>query len=558
MQYIFKLLMAVITRLRTILTNPVRNFVRRLQMMVNTNVIANKLIKPLTKKVKELFHIKPKSEQEYYSLGKFLIAKKLISAFIVACCVAVFCYFTLIADPVEKTVTTTTGIITDVNFDYDDMKLAEFSGKANIKGAGKTVVYTGDIKDGVCDGSGILYNQSGVLVYEGDFAGNKFNGQGKHYYQDGTVQYEGEFVENVYEGEGIFYHPSGKTAYKGSFKGGFYSGNGFLYGETGELIYEGTFQNGLYHGMGVLYYEDGNKKYEGEFVMGSPQGEGILYTAAGRPYYKGIVKDGEVAYESLVSLSLGEVEEMFYDEPSIYYTSDKTCFVFDTAEIALDLDCIVRIVTKDIEEEGAEAGTPSEGVGWYLPEGAQDAVVLDTSGQDEDKSKETDKSEDKDKSENEDESKEADKSEDVSVTGDADKPTDYVTEEQKVYYYVNNAEWVAEAELDKTAVKISGVTVYRDDIKNPFSSEQEYIAANGLIELSDCIAIEKIRKNVPTAFSNITFEEAGQNYRYTYVKNINYAQAVYEEIIDKAEFKYQMCYQIDNAETLYYYKVSGM
>ena len=158
MQYILKLIMAVVSRLKTITLNPVRNFFQRIQMMVNTNVIANKILKPVTKKFRDLFHIKPKSEEDYYSVGGLLIAKKLVAAAIVVCCIAVFAYFAFIAEPIEQPVTTTTGIVSNVYFDYDDIALTEYSGKANIRAANDSVVYIGDIKNGVCEGMGVLWS----------------------------------------------------------------------------------------------------------------------------------------------------------------------------------------------------------------------------------------------------------------------------------------------------------------------------------------------------------------------------------------------------------------
>ena len=565
MQYIAKLIRAVISRLRALTLNPVRNFLRRIQMMFNTNVIANRVLKPVTKKFRELFHIKPKSEDDYYSVGRFLIAKKLVAAAIVVGCIAVIVYFNFIAEPVEKPVTATTGITTNVYFDYDDIALTEYTGKANIRAANGSVVYTGDIKNGVCEGTGILHNQSGVLVYEGDFSNNSFNGHGKGYAKDGSLQYEGEYVENVYSGQGTLYYPSGQIQYTGEFSGGFYSGNGFLYGENGELIYEGTFQNGLYHGNGVLYYEDGDRKYEGEFVMGKPQGTGTLFTGAGRPYYTGIVANGDIAYESLISLSLQNIEEMFYEDPTVYYTLDSTCYVYETAQVALELDCIVRIVTNKILEDENVSAT-NEGDGWYLPEEAGDAVILDNSQSDEPDAS----SEPEDSALGTDENQEnaaliaslntlVDKinaAQEEAV--DEDMPTEFITEKQKIYYYVNNSEWMAESNMDKGSVKVEGVTVFKEELTNPFKDDKEFIAVNGVTELMDCIAIEKIRKKTPTAFSNITFEEVNRNYRYTYVKNINYAQAIYEEVIDTEDFSYQLCYQIDDAGKLYYYKISGI
>ena len=564
-QYILKLITAVISRLKALTLNPVRNYLRKLQMMVNVNVIANKILKPVTKKFRDLFHIKPKSEEDYYSVGRFLVAKKLVAAAIAACCIAVFSYFNFVAEPIEQPVTTTTGIVTNVYFDYDDIALTEYTGKANIRAANDSVVYTGDIKSGVCEGKGTLYNQSGALVYEGDFSNNAYNGHGKGYAKDGSLQYEGAYVDNVYEGEGILYYPSGQIQYTGGFAGGFYSGSGFLYAETGELIYEGTFQNGLYHGSGVLYYEDGDRKYEGEFVMGKPQGTGTLYTSAGRPYYTGIVADGDIAYESLVSLSLQQIEEMFYEDPTVYYTLDSTCYVYETAQIALDLDCIVRIVSNKILDDENQSAT-NEGDGWYLPEEAGDAVTLDHS-----QSSTTDASSKTDSSTSEDKEKQENEALLASLTTlvdkinaaqdepvDEDMPTEFITEKQKIYYYVNNSEWVAEGDMDMGSVKVEGVVVYKADLTSPFAKGQEFVAANGVTQLTDCIAIQKIRKRTPTAFSNVTFEEVNRNYRYTYVKNINYAQAIYEELIDTEDFSYQLCYQIDDAGKLYYYKIAGI
>lgn len=520
MKYILKLLRAVFSRLKTLTLNPVRNTLRRIQMMFNTNVIANKILKPVTKKFRELFHIKPKSEEDYYSVGKFLIAKQLVVVLIVICCIAVFSYFKFVAKPIEQPVTATTGIISNVYFDYDDMDLMEFSGKANIRAANGSVVYTGDLKNGVCEGTGILYNQSGVLVYKGDFTNNSYNGHGKGYAKDGSLRYEGAFVDNVYEGEGTLYYPSGQIQYTGGFSGGFYSGTGYLYAENGKLIYEGTFHNGLYHGNGVLYHENGIRRYEGEFVMGEPQGTGSLYTNAGRLYYTGIVAKGDIAYESLISLSLQEISEMFFEDPAVYYTLDRTCYVYETAQIAIELDCIVRIVSTGTSE-GNSSGTSNEGDGWYLPEEAGNMVTLDTSQK-----------------------------------GEDGLPTDFNTEKQSIYYYVNNSEWVAEADMDKSSVKAEGVTVFKDEPDQPFPDDKEYIPVNGVTELMDCIAIEKVRKRTPTAFSNIFFEEVSRNYRYTYVKNINYTQAIYEKCIDTENFSYQLCYQIDDAKKLYYYKIS--
>ena len=77
----------------------------------------------------------------------------LVYFLILAGCAAVFIYFNWIAAPVSDT-TATSNLITTVYYDYDDMDLGDYTGKANIRAANGEVVYTGDIKAGVCSGSG--------------------------------------------------------------------------------------------------------------------------------------------------------------------------------------------------------------------------------------------------------------------------------------------------------------------------------------------------------------------------------------------------------------------
>lgn len=561
MQYIIKVLTAVLSRLKALTLNPVRNFLRKLQMMVNVNVIANKIVAPVIKKFRELFHFKPKSEEDYYSVGKLLVSRKLVTALIVGACILVYFYFTMIAEPVEKPVTTTTGIVTDVYFDYDDMELAEYSGKANIRAANGAVVYTGDIEKGQCSGNGILYNQSGVLVYEGGFAENKYSGIGTMYYPDGSKKYEGSFVNNQFEGEGVLYYDSGSIRYKGKFEGGFYNGSGVAYSEDEKLIYEGSYLNGQYHENGVLYHENGMKKYEGEFFMGMPQGEGTLYTQAGRPYYTGIVADGDVAYEALLTLSLEEVTEMFADAPEVFYTYDGgSCFVYETADLLLKTDCIVRIVSKDIDNNDES----DEGNGWYLPEGVGDGLKLDTSEE-----PVTDQSAEQENTETELTAAEKLLLAALNVElEDEDKPQDYVRTENKIYYLINDSEWVSEEDLALKSITVDGVTVFKDDLKSPFSKDVEFIPTNGATNLEDCIAISYIRQRTPTAFGNITFEELNKghryaqqdqtqtSYRYSYIKNINFAEAVYKEVIDTELFSYELCFQADDADKLLYYNIT--
>lgn len=545
MQYIMKLLTAVISRLKILTMNPIRNLLRQGQMMVNINVIANKLIKPVTKKFREIFHIKPRSEQDYFSIGKLLISKRLLIVVIVFSCVGVFAYFQFVAEPVEQPVTATTGMVSNIYFDYDEMELMEYSGKANIRAANGRVVYTGEILNGACEGSGILYNQGGVLIYEGEFAGNRYHGQGRGYTLGGILQYEGGYADNLYEGEGTLYYPNGSICYQGEFAGGFYQGAGILYSETGSLTYEGEFLNGLYHGSGVLYFPDGKRRYEGEFVMGSPQGTGTFYTEAGRPSYTGVVANGQIAADALLGLTLADMGEIFYQQPEIWITKENTCYLYKDAGVILDLDCIVR--RSGSREAGAEE-TPAEGDGWYLPEEVP-APPLTVSGT---------KSSGKDHSGQRDPEKDSAGAETASGEGSA--PEEEWMEELpekkgQLYYYIHQEEWVSAEELDLSAVSVDGVVIYGKELRHPMKAENALTGINAGVDLADCIAIEQLRKSSPSLFLDIIYRKEQLNHNCTSVHHMDQSRAVYAEILDHQGSTWQFCYDKNQPEQLFYYKV---
>ena len=78
-------------------------------------------------------------------------------------------------------------------------------------------------------------------------------------------QYEGNIVNGLYEGRGILYDNSGKMIYQGFFKSGKYEGFGRNY-ENNQLIYEGFFCNGKYEGKGTLY-KNGDKYLNEIFLI---------------------------------------------------------------------------------------------------------------------------------------------------------------------------------------------------------------------------------------------------------------------------------------------------
>lgn len=554
-------------RLRTAVMNPFRRVIRRTQQLSNANLITAKLINPINKKLREIFSFKPKAKEDYITVGNFWISRKVIYFLIIAICAGVFIYFTWFASDVQET-TTTTNVVTTTYFDYDDLKLAEFSGKANIRAANGSVVYTGDVAAGMITGVGTLWNQDGLLIYEGNFLNNQYSGVGTLYYPNGNVMYNGEFAENLFQGTGYYYSLEGNLLYEGTFEKGSFNGEGISYNEEGNLIYEGNFQSGNYHGNGILYYANGIKKYEGEFYQGKAQGQGTSYSNTGKLLFTGLFARNEIHYESLLGITLEDAMSMFGETPVVYYSEVDTVFLFEGAHVALKGDCMVQLL-----RDSSALSTDDD---WYLPGEEEDTltddtiptdtIVFDENGEGSLLGEGTSVGEDENTT-----------TTSVTTTTDADGnevmtttttdttastvntttmldgielPVLATGDTFSAYYYLSSDEWQKAEELDKTQITISSVTAYSDDLDVAFLENTDMTAANGVTNLIDCVAIDRIRRDDPTAFSNNSFEMTTKNKSYIYVSGINMAEAVYSEIYELEGVRYKLCYQMDNPEAL--------
>ena len=554
-------------RLRTAVMNPFRRVIRRTQQLSNANLITAKLINPINKKLREIFSFKPKAKEDYITVGNFWISRKVIYFLIIAICAGVFIYFTWFASDVQET-TTTTNVVTTTYFDYDDLKLAEFSGKANIRAANGSVVYTGDVAAGMITGVGTLWNQDGLLIYEGNFLNNQYSGVGTLYYPNGNVMSHGEFAEHLFQGTGYSYSLEGNLLYEGSFEKGSFNGEGISYNEEGNLIYEGNFQSGNYHGNGILYYANGIKKYEGEFYQGKAQGQGTSYSNTGKLLFTGLFARNEIHYESLLGITLEDAMSMFGETPVVYYSEVDTVFLFEGAHVALKGDCMVQLL-----RDSSALSTDDD---WYLPGEEEDTltddtiptdtIVFDENGEGSLLGEGTSVGEDENTT-----------TTSVTTTTDADgnEVTTTTTTDTtastvntttmldgielpvlatgdtfSAYYYLSSDEWQKAEELDKTQITISSVTAYSDDLDVAFLENTDMTAANGVTNLIDCVAIDRIRRDDPTAFSNNSFEMTTKNKSYIYVSGINMAEAVYSEIYELEGVRYKLCYQMDNPEAL--------
>lgn len=549
--YIGNFIAKSFTRLRVAVMNPFRRITRRVQQMFNANMVSAKLASPINAKIRKIMGGEAKSEEDYFTIGNLWISKALIYIIILALCAFVFIYFSWINPQKKNNTTETESIITDVYYDYDDMDLGEYSGKANIKADNGNVVYTGDISAGVCTGNGVLYNQNGVLVYEGEFSNNEFSGSGTKYYANGAVMYTGDFEENQFSGTGIMYYPSGVTEYTGTFENGAFSGEGMLYSEDSVLIYEGEFKNGVYHGTGTQYYESGAKKYTGEFNNGYAQGIGTLYSAAGTTVYEGSFIRDNIQYESLAGQSLEGACAQLKEEPVIYYTDSSTCFLFKTAKVILKTDAQVEMLDRG-DSEGSNDS-------WYLPSDTgetlseSDETTADTGST----SSGTTSTSIEITSGNttttytDDNSNLGSLAQQIAALPSQNSTTPYI-------YLPQSDSWISYTELlnylldgEKTGITVSEVCTYNDTVRLDFLSKLSPNMRNGAADILQCIAIEQIRNNIPTAFSNIPFEMVSTYGEYCYkVQGINLADAIYEEIYEIDGVRYHLYCEADDPENV--------
>jgi len=205
----------------------------------------------------------------------------------------------------------------------------------------KSVVYEGEMHDGVREGRGLcLYNNNlmyegewkrnkehgkGTLmtpdrsriIYQGDWEKGRMQGKGTYYYYDAlnnkreTSKYTGEFKENLRHGFGIYTLPDGSiydgewrennpngwglfrwpdgSEYQGPWKDGKRNGtNGILIAADG-FRYEGAWANNAMEGIGVATYPNG-QIYEGKWVGGRREGRGTIRFTNGA-VYEGRFKD---------------------------------------------------------------------------------------------------------------------------------------------------------------------------------------------------------------------------------------------------------------------------
>ncbi len=97
------------------------------------------------------------------------------------------------------------------------------------------------------------------------------NGKGKIYYNDYVI-YEGDIKKGLFDGKGVLFDIQGKKVYEGEFKEGKRNGKGTSYDIEGNIIYDGKWKEDLQWGEGKLLNSNQEKIFEGTFFKGKPLG----------------------------------------------------------------------------------------------------------------------------------------------------------------------------------------------------------------------------------------------------------------------------------------------
>ena len=125
------------------------------------------------------------------------------------------------------------------------------------------------------------------------------------------------------------------------------------------------------------------------------------------------------------------------------------------------------------------------------------------------------------------------------------------------YTHLSDEEWQPESTLDKSKITITAVTTYDNDLDLKFLEGYEMTPENGATNLQECVAIERVRFTVPTAFSSISYELVTRNSSHVEVGGINLAEAIYEEVYEADNIRYRLCYQMSEPDQLMFLTVEN-
>lgn len=249
-----------------------------LQRLLAPQLILARIKTILRKVLDKIFHIRPRDKDDYYSVGRFLVSRRLVSMVIFLMGIVGAYYLIVVRAGVFS------GGANDVKiYNYDSIRLRFADDTVKIRTESGYIGYYGDVSKGKANGKGILYSAKDIMRYSG------------------------------------------------AFKDSEYCGNGMLYGDNSNLMYSGEFAHNEFQGKGTLYRENGSKEYTGDFDDGKKSGNGKLYDSANNEIYKGNFLGDEINYNELLGKSTTEISDIYTGKRTIYSKDDE--FVVNMEDI---------------------------------------------------------------------------------------------------------------------------------------------------------------------------------------------------------------------------------
>lgn len=231
--------------------------------------IKSRCLTSIKRFLNRFMNFKPKDENDYYSVIRWLVSKRL-ALFIVLLVGFSSLFYVFFISPVTFIRTSSDGIRV---YKYNAIALRYVTGEVKIKSKKGDIAYEGYVSNGKANGDGKLYYENGKLMYEGDFVNNEYCGNGTEYYESGITKGSGVYKDNLLNGEGISFRGNGSREYAGGFKDGKAEGECEYYDSSSNLVYKGNFINGYlmytdllgksaeeisqsYRGKRIVYYND--------------------------------------------------------------------------------------------------------------------------------------------------------------------------------------------------------------------------------------------------------------------------------------------------------------
>ena len=211
--------------------------VTKIRMYTSLSYLRTQVFSKIRDFFVRLLDIKPRDKKDYYTIGNWMVSKKLAYAVVMIVGTVSLIYIIMVRAPFGS-FSGNDGIKT---YKYTSLLLRMQNGKVRIKGRGGYLAYEGSVAKGYTEGNGTLFDREGSMVYIGNFEKSRFEGNGTMYYPGEIVQYTGDFHENLFHGEGKLYRRSGSMEYNGQFAAGRKEGHGILYDTAGSRVFEGEF-----------------------------------------------------------------------------------------------------------------------------------------------------------------------------------------------------------------------------------------------------------------------------------------------------------------------------